>query len=348
MELFVQWRLDDDVDGYRETPGEKQIVDDVSNTAFKHRARLFTHAARLMDSQHRLFLFAVDIYGSRARLYRFDPSCVVVSEPIHYRQDPQLLYDFFFRYSSLSPEQRGFDPTVVPATEAEKKLFRTRVKEYFKRAEEKNLRVHPDVEMLASQVSKVQVNDVKGKARWYLASKCHSIPVHSSPCGRFTRGFIATPLLDDESLPSRTSRKLKPRRSSKHSGKLFWLKDCWRPASVESEVSIYYKLRARGVSNLPDIICAGDVSDGKHIQQTLNDSLISRRRTLVWIRPTAKIQHRIHHRIVSEMLIPLDSIENARELLIVGRDILNGMYSPGSMLSNVLISSPCSHSVRLP
>ena len=128
MDIFTQWRLDEERDGYRETFQDNQILDDGSETALGIRAQLFTRAAHLMDSQHRLFLFAVDIYGSRARLYRFDPSCVVVSEPIHYHEDPQLLYDFFVRDSSLSPEQRGHDPTVIPATEAEKTLFCARVR----------------------------------------------------------------------------------------------------------------------------------------------------------------------------------------------------------------------------
>ena len=183
--------------------------------------------------------------------------------------------------------------------------------------------MHPDVEMLGDRISKIQVNDVKGKAHWYLASKCSSIPVNSSPCGRFTRGFIATPLCTDETLLSRKSKKY--RRPSKPSGKLFWLKDCWRPDSIESETSMYYKLRAKGVSNLPDIIRAGDVSFEEQVQHTSNDRLISKQKPPAWMRPNSRIRRRIHHRIVAEMLIPLDNIQSVRELLLVGRDILHGM-----------------------
>ena len=62
MDLFVQWRLGEERDGYRESFVGNQILDDGSNYALEIRAHLFSRAACLMDSQHRLFLFAVDIY----------------------------------------------------------------------------------------------------------------------------------------------------------------------------------------------------------------------------------------------------------------------------------------------
>ena len=244
VDLFVQWRVNEERDGYRESFVGKQILDDGSNYALEIRAQLFARAARMMDSQHRLFLFAVDIYGSRARFYRFDPSSVVVSEPIYYRDDPQPLYEFFSRYSLLSPARRGYDPTVLPATEAEKTLFRARIKEYFERVDVGELQEHPDVQKLSDRVCKMQVNDMKGKASWYLASKCSMIPVHSSLCGRFTRGYIATPIPRGSVTPPRTYRKLP---GASQSGRLYWLKDCWRPDSVESETTMYDKFKAYGL-----------------------------------------------------------------------------------------------------
>ena len=62
VDLFVQWRVNEERDGYRESFVGKQILDDGSNYALEIRAQLFARAARLMDSQHRIFLFAVDIY----------------------------------------------------------------------------------------------------------------------------------------------------------------------------------------------------------------------------------------------------------------------------------------------
>ena len=102
MDLFIEWRADRKRDGYRDAPGEKGPLDHDSRRALKLRGQMFTFAAHLMNSQHRLSLFAVDISNETARLYRFDPSCVVISEPIFYRRDSKLLDTFFLRYSIAS------------------------------------------------------------------------------------------------------------------------------------------------------------------------------------------------------------------------------------------------------
>ena len=319
MDLFVEWRVEATRDGYLEDFDGKQALDHESRRALKLRAQMFTFAARLIDSQHRLFLFAVDIYGDRARLYRFDPSCVVVSEPILFRKDSRPLDEFFMRYTAASPAERGYDPTIVPATDLEKALFRARVIEYRERVEKNNLRSHPDVNALTDDVVRVQVNDSQGGVNWYLACRCGKASSDRSPCGRFTRGFIATPAsLDDP--PEQTHPTVSP--SAVKKGRLFWLKDSWRPADDDSELSVYNQLKAKGVPNLPEIICAGDILCDAASQDSLNSTVLSDLHDHTWARPTKPIHHMIHHRIVSVLLIPLTSVRNARELLLVGRDIL--------------------------
>ncbi|KAK7688394.1 hypothetical protein QCA50_008767 [Cerrena zonata] len=333
MEFFIEWRPDEDFDCYYEASVNDQILDDSCDEAFELRGRMFTYAAHLMDCQHRLFAFAVDMFGSYARLYRFDPSCIVVSDLIHYRRDPQLLDQFFVRYSALSRVQRGYDPTVVTATNAEKALFQARVKEYLQRAKEDNLRTHPDVRALNHNVVKMKVHDVNGRADWYLACKCSTIPTNPLPCGRFTRGFIATPASSAPHPQHDTTYESEQHAVKK--GGLFWLKDSWRPSSGDSEASIYYNLKDRGVPNLPEIRRTGDVRVGSIVQETMNDTLLSDPSTKSWRRSTDTIRHMIHHRIVSGLLIPLEYVENAKELLLVGRDVLNalaGAFHKGKML----------------
>ncbi|KAK7688400.1 hypothetical protein QCA50_008773 [Cerrena zonata] len=301
MDFFIEWRPDEDLDGYRTSFGNKQILDDDSEAALEIRGRIFTYAAQLMDSQHRLFVFAVDIYGPRARLYRFDPSCIIVSDIIYFRKDPSLLEDFFLRYSACSSVQRGHDPTVTPANDAEKALFQASVKDYFNRARRNNLRTHPDVARLDNKIMKIQVNDVNGGVYWYLACKCSTVPVNSSPCGRFTRGFIAIPAPSDGHNPEDAEK-----------GRLFWLKDSWRSNSSQSEASMYYELKTRGVPNLPDIKCAGDILVGSCTQETTNDILLSDSNTKSWRRPTDVISHMVHIRLVSGILIPLEHIRTQK------------------------------------
>ena len=313
MDMFIEWRADAKRDAYREPCVKGQCLDYPSKRALKLRGQMFSFAARLMDSQHRLFVFAVDIYGDRARLYRFDPSSVVVSEPILFRKDSKLLDQFFLRYSSASPAERGYDPTIILATKAEKVLFQSRINEYFERAKRGNLRVHPEINKLSNEVFRAQVNGVDGEVLWYLACRCEKVSNDRSPCGRFTRGFIATPVELDSSVPLPPGERVT----------LFWLKDSWRPSCSESEISVYHKLKARGVQNLPEIIYAGDIRDGSGLQSTLNDSVLFGN-DHSWFRPTKPIRNMVHHRIVSELLIPITSVQNAKELLLVGKDILIG------------------------
>ena len=329
MDLFVEWKPDATRDGYRETFVGKDTLDYPSKRALKLRGQMFAFAGRLMDSQPRLFTFAIDICGDRARLYRFDPSCVVVSEPILLREDAQLLDEFFLRYTAASRLQRGYDPTVIPATDSEKTLFRARVQEYLDRAEKKDLRVHPQAKTLTNEIFRVQVNDLEGNAHWYLSCKPGRLSSDRSPCGRFTRGFIATPAIsNDRTSTSHDGGHQKTLHPPEDKANLFWLKDSWRPTCTESEISIYHKLKAKGVPNLPDIVCAGDILDEGARQGTSNDSLLSDCNASSWARPTKPIRHMVHHRIVSGLLIPLTSVRNARELLLVGRDILTSESVP--------------------
>ena len=139
MDMFVEWRAGADRDAYRETFVGRESLDCDSKRAFKLRGQMLAFVARLMDSQHRLCVYAVDIYGDRARLYRFDTSSVVVSEPILFREDGKLLDQFFLRYSAASPVERAFDPTVIPATVAEKTLFQERGYEVLRESREEQL-----------------------------------------------------------------------------------------------------------------------------------------------------------------------------------------------------------------
>lgn len=315
MDFFVEWRPDQYLDGYSDTPDDDRALEDESTKAKEFRGRMFSYAARLMESQHRLFVFAVDIYGDCARLYRFDPSCIVVSDVICFRKDPRPLDEFFARYSSLSRAERGYDPTVTLADDVEQARFQTCITEYFERVQNNDLRTHPGVASLDGPILKIQVNDISGGVHWYLACKCSTIPVNSLPCGRFTRGYIAVPVPSDRCNDTEDTDK----------GKLFWLKDSWRPDSSESEASIYYELKAKGVPNLPDVRCAGDILVDSCTQETVNDTVLSDPGTECWRQPTGTIHHMIHVRIVAGLLIPFDYVENARELLLVGRDALYGM-----------------------
>ena len=329
MQCFVQLHNRHWLDPYRQNfSSEQEGLEDPSYDSTDVREQLLRHATLQMGHHFRLFTFAVGIFDSRARFYRFDTSSVLVSESFNYHDDPNTLAQFFLRYSAMNPTERGFDPTVTLASPAEKALYRSHIQHYLARTREKNLRRYPDIENIGNEdfpVSKVQVNDANRGVEWYLVCKPSVMPYNSTHRGRFTRGFIAVPARD----PSAHG----PSTQDTEKGQLYWLKDSWRPASDEPELAILAYLKTKGVPHLPDVICGGDIlSDGKS-QETIND-LFSNDPDATWMRPATDIRRMIHHRIVQRLLIPLNQVESARELLRVGRDVLEGMR-------------PCSHQVRI-
>lgn len=160
--------------------------------------------------------------------------------------------DFIKRYCGLSPAQRGYDTTVTPANKAEQRLFRARVKAYDVRVRNKKLRKHPGVHN-HSEIFKVQVNDMDGKIHYYLVTKPTSAPANLSPCGKLTRGFIATPAETTSVALDSNKEEDGMEQSDGDKGKLFWLKDYWRSASCVSELAMYHLLKNNRVPNLPHI-----------------------------------------------------------------------------------------------
>lgn len=327
IHIFIEFKRAKYMDGYRHKfVNEDDILDNPSGDATRARGQIFAYAALQMGHQFRKFVLAVGIYGNYACFYRFDTSSATVSETFDIHQNARMLAEFFLRYSLLTPAERGFDPTVTPATEAEKTLFRSCVADYFERVKNENLRQYPGIENIGDEgfpVSKVQVNDMDGSLHWYLVCKPRATPLNFVPCGRFTRGFIAVPApstpFSDQRSASDDGEPETPTNNPK--GKLYWLKDCWRPASGESESDMYRHLKESNVPNLPEIICGGDVIVDGEVQETDNDSLLTDP-DATWRRPTAIIRPMVHHRIVQGLLIPLDYVEDAQVTLRAGRDVL--------------------------
>ena len=311
LAMYIEWKADNQSDCYRKTFTGNEVLDSDADKHAQIRGQIYSYAAKALDSQHRRWIFALGVFGKFFRVFRFDPSSVVVSEPVSFMEHPEVMVEIFARFGCMTPAERGHDPTVIPATAAEKRLFQDQLDKYETRVTEENLRLHPDINNLdVTKVVRIQVNNEEdGATHWYLACKSPSLHPNRSPCGRLSRGFIAMPL--------------KPGPQDK--GKLYWLKDCWRSNQIESEASIYQQLKVGNVSRIPNIFCAGDVLYDGVVQETLNDTLLDDESADSWRRPVHIIYHMVHYRLVSELLIPIDNVEDVEELLLVGRDILCGM-----------------------
>ncbi|KAI0634546.1 hypothetical protein C8Q77DRAFT_1073101 [Trametes polyzona] len=89
------------------------------------RGQLIQYAAETFHRQHRTFLFMISIFARHARFIRFDRGGAFVSESFDYESKPDMLALFLRRFSQLTPEERGHDPTATLATDDEEELFRT-------------------------------------------------------------------------------------------------------------------------------------------------------------------------------------------------------------------------------
>ncbi|TFY59278.1 hypothetical protein EVG20_g7847, partial [Dentipellis fragilis] len=197
---------------------EHRFVKD-SDDATESRGQMISYASAQMTMQFRQFCFSISIIkGDEARLMRWDRGGAIVSERFNFVKDPAPLLEFLWRFNHLSPEQRGMDPSVSPAT-----------------AEEVAMAVEAKIAAEGDPVHKMHIkNDADKVDHYYLVSRptAYSIGV----CGRSTRGYIA---MDMETK-----------------GRV-WLKDSWRIDTPEmpKEFKIYEKLREKNVSNVPKCHC---------------------------------------------------------------------------------------------
>ncbi|KAF9470847.1 hypothetical protein BDN70DRAFT_888702 [Pholiota conissans] len=88
------------------------------------------YATEICARQHRNFLFSIFVTPTHARFLRWDRAGVIISESFNYREEPEILCDFFWRFGHMSHEQRGGDTSVEWATKGEEELFKRAIKDH--------------------------------------------------------------------------------------------------------------------------------------------------------------------------------------------------------------------------
>lgn len=118
-----------------ENTGHNSFIkeDDSENTVAKNLGQIVAYAAELCARQHRTHCFSISVYGTTARLIRWDRSGAVVSSSFNYKDSPEWLCKFFWRYSQTTDTQRGFDMTVTRATLEEELQFKSVVKSHIEK-----------------------------------------------------------------------------------------------------------------------------------------------------------------------------------------------------------------------
>ncbi|KAH9841817.1 uncharacterized protein C8Q71DRAFT_701115 [Rhodofomes roseus] len=258
--------------------------------------------SEILRQQFLLHFFTIFICLDHIWLLRWDRAGLVVSEPFNFAEEPQHLYTFFYRFACMDDVQRGRDPTVVPASEAEVKVMRSI--DQFDSAWHKTqytatmtagwpiykvLIPEEDVistaELSEGRKDRADSELSEGRERGFLVGKPYFMS--DSPTGRGTRGYIAYDVAEH---------------------RLVFLKEYWRldAPTYHPEGEVYLRLHSKQVPYIATPVAAGDVLDatgGMHhtrAQDFFPDP------------PPKLIQYRI---ILEEIGKPLEEYETSFELM---------------------------------
>ena len=123
IELWIEFKANDSGAPFGD-PGDKtaqkRFIEEGSFTpdteeGRETRGQLVHYAGAHRNVQFRHFSFFVFVQGDQARFLRWDTSATGIAATFDYREDPELMVKFFWRFNHLTPEQRGLDPSVEPA-----------------------------------------------------------------------------------------------------------------------------------------------------------------------------------------------------------------------------------------
>jgi hypothetical protein len=129
MELFVEVKFADTSDPFHDP--EDPLHPQANNFRFEKdsddarlvRGQLASYAAAHMGCQFRVHAFSVLMCGKFARLIRWDRDGATITRRFNYDSQPQILTDFFWRYTHLDCRQRGYDTSVSSASSTTIKLL---------------------------------------------------------------------------------------------------------------------------------------------------------------------------------------------------------------------------------
>ncbi|PBK74117.1 hypothetical protein ARMSODRAFT_1081098 [Armillaria solidipes] len=261
-------------------------------------------AAQMCANQFRDFAFSISLTDETARLLRWDRSGVIFSEAIHYRENPEPLCRFLWRFGNANSLQRGADMSVHKRiTEAEEALFRDTVKAHVKLqlglTDEKEVNKEMEKHYEPGQVCMVEVVIHQDSEDRPLASSSEYRTQGQKQAQAAARKFLVSrPVVSPRSLASRSTRGYWA--VDMQTEIIVFLKDCWRVDvdAVDMEGLTLQKLRESGVEvGVPTVVCHGDV----YVEGEVSSTLTSKYSTNEWNK-ASKLSHingRIHYRIVT-------------------------------------------------
>lgn len=319
-ELWAELKLSVNHDAFiTDYSNTENIIDGSTPSSRETLGQITSYATAQLARQHRNSIFSLLICGKHARFIRWDRAGSIISKHFDYIENPSLLTEFLARYGKLTDTGRGFDPTARLAAPDEKAKLSAAIDRHIS---DKSKRQFPDMKKVVDERVPCYRIEVEGfqpgknksiaEKRTYIVQRPFAWPL--SPVGRSTRAYIALDLAED---------------------KLVFLKDYWRPAEPDRvpEPDIYDALERAHVPHLAKVILAGDVpSDEKCTQATLTQEW--RYKDGIFTTGLDLRAYR-HIRVVQELLYPLKTAKNSRELVAALRNVIDCELS--SWVSVILI-----------
>ncbi|KAH9025840.1 hypothetical protein EDB85DRAFT_2149458 [Lactarius pseudohatsudake] len=222
--------------------------------------QITAYAALQLDCQFRTHVFSILVVEDYARLIRWDRSGAVVTAPIYYRRDPELL-DFFIHYDQAGRQERGHDNSVRKATPEE------------------------------------TLKAVTADDQFHITQDLFvvTIPRHTyepeSGCGNFIIKPPVCRLYTPPGRATRTSIAFDIERNS-----VVFFKDSWRVAcdGMEREGNIYKTLNNAEIPNIPHCAASGDVG-----VDTYHSTCTGRFANEPWaLKSTHEFTRHRHHRLI--------------------------------------------------
>ena len=311
----------------------------------------------LQTHQHRTFSYAVYVCYNMARLFYFDRSGVLVSEPFRWDEPDSFLHQFIWKIAKLANagrfEELGHDPTASLASSEEKDSFLAlkddpslpqHVREGFKDATTDGWPVYkldvtpgdPTKDEWFSDMTFPPPEGFNSSSTDLSPQPSSSDPLQTPSPRSVVRYFlVGKPRFAAKELVGRCTRgyfAYDVTDANKDNWRVCFLKDSWRPVipgRTRPEHLVYQRLRFFGATRgTATLVCGGDV--GGHWAQ--------RTRTLVQqhlptstndngdhLKPVLHVHYRL---VVEEIGIPLEDFESFPELSAIFVDVLQGMEHP--------------------
>ncbi|KAK0241381.1 hypothetical protein EDD85DRAFT_397845 [Armillaria nabsnona] len=292
------------------------------------------YAAQMCANQYRDFAFSISLTDETARLLRWDRSGVIFSEAIRYRENPEPLCRFLWRFGNANPLQRGADISVHKRiTEAEEALFRDTVKAHVKLqlglTNEKEVDKEMEKHYEPGQVCMVEVVIHQDSEEQLLASSSEYRTRGQTQAQAATRKFLVSrPVVSPRSLTSRSTRGYWS--VDIQTKNIVFLKDCWRAdvEAVDTEGLTLQNLRASGVEiGVPTVVCHGNV----YVEGKVSSTLTSKYSENEWNKASklSYITGRIHYRMVTaEVGYALqETFAGTRELIKGCQEVIHVLFN---------------------